>query len=258
MQIAQKSKPFLLWGHRLISQVVDPVAAVRAVVHYFGFLADWLRYRRLPGAERLRLADAYPQLHDRTSTTAIDFHYFYTNGWAMRRIVASAPERHTDIGSQAIFVNLLASVVPVEFLDYRPVEARLSGLSCTAGSILALPYPDRSLKSVSCLHVIEHIGLGRYGDPLDPEGSKSAAYELARVLAPGGFLYLAAPVGRSRVCFNAHRIHSVAQIIALFAGLQLVELSGVHDDGRFVEHAGPEEFSDSSYACGFFLFQRQP
>jgi hypothetical protein len=62
----------------------------------------------LPGAEPLRLADAYPQLHDRTGTTGIDAHYFYINGWAMRRIVAQRPAQHVDIGSETMFVNLLA------------------------------------------------------------------------------------------------------------------------------------------------------
>lgn len=257
MHIVKPLKPFLLCVHRLISQIIDPIVVLSGFANYFKFLVDWQHYKMLSGAEQLNLRDAYPQLHDRTSTTAIDFHYFYTNGWAMRRVVATSPNTHTDISSQVIFSNLLASVIPVEFLDYRPIKANLSGLSCTAGSILELPYNDQSLSSVSCLHVIEHIGLGRYGDPLDPEGSIKAARELTRVLAPTGNLFLAVPVGRNRVCFNAHRVHSVQEIVKMFMSLELVELSGVHDDGRFVEQVGLDEFSNSEYACGFFWFQKR-
>ena len=229
----------------------------RGIANYFKFFVDWQRYKVLPGAEQLNVRDAYPQLHDCTSTTTIDYHYYYTNGWAMRRVVATSPRTHTDISSQVIFSNLLASVLPVEFLDYRPIKVNLSGLRCTAGSILELPYNDQSLASVSCLHVIEHIGLGRYGDPLDPEGSMKAARELKRVLAYDGNLFLAVPVGRSKVCFNAHRVHSVQEIVKMFTGLELIELSGVHDDGRFVERVDLDEFSTSEYACGFFWFQKQ-
>jgi len=99
--------------------------------------------------------------------------------------------------------------------------------------------------------------LGRYGDPLDPEGTKKAARELARVLAGGGRLYFALPVGRPRVCFNAHRVHSPEAIREFFCDLELVEFSGVHDDGRFVEKTELTEFKQSDYACGMFVFRKR-
>ena len=77
------------------------------------------------------------------------------------------------------------------------------------------------------------------------------------MLAPGGNLYFAVPVGRPRVCFNAHRIHAPETIVEYFAGLELVEFSGVHDDGRYVERMGLDEFTGSRYACGMFAFRRQ-
>ena len=237
--------------------VADPLYALRGLQGYRWYFADWQRYARMAQAEPIRWANTFPCLHDRTSTTAIDPHYFYTNGWAMRRIVATSPQFHVDIGSQIIFANLLGGIIPTIFLDYRPLEARLSGLQCIGGSLLALPFANQSVPSLSCLHVIEHIGLGRYGDPLDPAGTRKAAQELARVLAPGGNLFLATPVGWPRLCFNAHRIHAVETICEYFSDLELVELSGVHDDGRFVERVvGLSEFQNSEYACGLFLFKK--
>ena len=112
------------------------------------------------------------------------------------------------------------------------------------------------LSIFSCLHVAEHIGLGRYGDQLDPKGTFSTAVELERVLAPGGNLYFALPIGIPRVCFNAHRIHAAETICAYFSGLTLMEFSGVHDDGRFVERVTLEEFRSSEYACGLFWFSK--
>ena len=83
-------------------------------------------------------------------------------------------------------IGAISGSVPTIFVDYRPLEVRLPGLTCVAGTIEQLPFADVSLRSLSCLHVIEHIGLGRYGDSLDPDGSRKAAVELQRVVAVGG------------------------------------------------------------------------
>ena len=244
------------WIWRWMAQVADPIYAMQGIAGHLWYFVDWHRYARLPGAEVIRLADVYPQVHDRIPFTPVDAHYFYVNGWAMRRIVAQQPIQHVDVGSQTLFANLLGAVVPVRFVDYRPLRARLNGIHSLAGSILQLPFPDRSLLSISCLHVAEHVGLGRYGDPLDPQGTYKAARELSRILAEGGSLYFALPVGKPRLCFNAHRIHNAEAICEYFSPLGLVEFSGVHDDGTFVERVGLSEFKESDFACGFFWFRR--
>jgi SAM-dependent methyltransferase len=226
---------------------------LQGLLRYF---ADLQAYSRLPGAESWSLVDTYPCVHDRQSHTSIDSHYFFVNGWAMRRVLANRPEKHVDIASQTIFVNLLSAVLPVIFLDYRPLPVAIAGLYCLGGDLLKLPFADASISSLSCLHVAEHIGLGRYGDPLDPGGTPKAARELARILAPGGNLYFAVPVGKPRLCFNAHRIFAPETIREYFDCLELVEFSGVHDDGRFVEKVTLSEFNESRYACGFFWFRR--
>lgn len=246
---------FSKWIRCWLSPIVDPISFLRGLLAYPTYFSDWWHYTQLPGAERLRLTDAYPQLHERTKTTGIDAHYFYVNGWAMRRILSLRPLQHVDIGSQTMFVNLLSAVLPVVFVDYRPLEARVEGLTNLGGDILNLPFSDGSVESLSCLHVAEHIGLGRYGDTINAYGTRQACTELKRVLAPGGNLYFALPVGRPRVCFNAHRIHAPATILEYFTELELVEISGVHDNGRFVERVGPDEFNDSDYACGLFWFK---
>jgi len=175
----------------------------------------------------------------------------------MRRIFAQHPARHVDIGSQTMFVNLLSAVLPVTFVDYRPIETGMDGLTNRSGDILNLPFTDGSIESLSCLHVAEHIGLGRYGDPLNPNGTRQACAELQRVLAPGGKLYFVLPVGRPRVCFNAHRIHTPRRILEYLGGLELVEFSGVRDEGTFVEQASLDELAHSRYACGMFLFRKE-
>ncbi|MDE3088151.1 MAG: DUF268 domain-containing protein, partial [Chloroflexota bacterium] len=228
----------------------------RGLVGYLRYLADWYRYARLPGSETIHLGDTYPQLHDRTVAGLIDRHYFYVNGWAVRRVIAAAPRLHVDIGSQVIFANLLAAMIPTVFVDYRPLDVRLAGMQCIGGDLLSLPFASNSIASLSCLHVIEHVGLGRYGDPLDPSGTRKALRELARALAPGGNLFLAAPVGRPRLCFNAHRIHLPETICTMLPELTLTEFSGIYEDGHYSEHIPMSDLQDSEYACGLFWFKK--
>jgi FkbM family methyltransferase len=221
------------------------------------FLADLEAYRAMPGAEAVRDEDLNPQLHDRLPTTPYDQHYFFQDTWAARRVADLRPARHVDVGSRIDLVAFLTAICPVTFVDIRPLEVELEDFESLAGSILDLPFADQTLASLSCLHVAEHIGLGRYGDPLDPHGTRKAAAELQRVLAVGGQLLFSGPVGRARTCFNAHRVHDPRVVVEeYFPELELVEFSGVDDAGVFRRHRSVEEFVGASYACGMFRFVR--
>lgn len=233
--------------------------ALRAL-SFPGAMVRWLRdrkaYRSMPGAESMRWRDSDPQLFDRLPASPYDSHYFHQDVWAAKNVAGHGPERHVDVGSRVDYVGFLTSLTRVTFVDIRPLEAEVEGLDSVAGSVLALPFEDRSLESVSCLHVAEHIGLGRYGDELNPEGTRTAATELQRVLQVGGQLLFSLPVGKPRLCFNAHRIHSPEQIAAMFPELELVEFSGVDDAGTFKRHRSLAELERSRYACGMFRFTR--
>jgi hypothetical protein len=220
------------------------------------YLAHWLRYRRLCVDRKPSLIESYPCLTDWTTHTPFDPHYFYQGAWLARRLVECKPTLHVDIASSVMTIGILSATVETVFVDYRPLRAQLAGLTSVAGNVLSLPFTSGSLASLSCLHVIEHVGLGRYGDPIDPEGCDKAAHELQRVLKPEGRLYLAVPVGRDRICFNAHRVCAPEYIVELFAPLLMQEFSYVNDAGVFLEHGLLGDAANSEYACGMFVFTK--
>jgi len=159
----------------------------------------------------------YPCIYDVTATTEIEPTYFYQDSWAFEHIVSTRPPYHVDVGSHHKYVALLSKVLPVTMVDIRPLSLPLASLIFRQGSILDLPFEDGTVPSVSSLCVVEHIGLGRYGDPLDPKGSEKALAELKRVVAPGGDLYLSIPLDdENRTYFNAHRAFSEEYLFTLF------------------------------------------
>jgi len=201
-----------------------------------GFFArDYRRFRLLNrgGPFILRAKDLYPCLRDRTETTPIDPIYVLQDTWFARKIREQLPLNHVDVASSARSMALIAQFVPITFVDIRPVEIEVAGFTFLCGSLLALPFADRSLASVSSLCVMEHIGLGRYGDAFDAYGSEKAAAEFRRVLGAGGNLYISVPVDREcRIYFNAHRAFSREYLLQLFPDLTLVEERYIYD--RFI------------------------
>lgn len=226
---------------------------------YIRFFNDWRRYRAAGGIAYLK--DFYPCLADRTQETPIDPQYFYQAVWGFSKILPQMPDIHVDVGSDVKFVGMLSAAVKVEFVDIRPLPVQLANLACRQGTILKLPYPDASVRSISSMHVIEHIGLGRYGDPIDPDGSHKACAELERVLIQSGYLYISAPIGKPRVQFNGQRVFSIEEICNFFAGLRLVEMALVDNYGKFHPNIIPEsivydEKSGLDYALGCFVFTK--
>ena len=148
-------------------------------------------------------------------------------------------------------VGQLSAYFPVTQLEFRSPEVQLSSFNRLSGSILSLPFQDASVRSVTCLHVIEHIGLGRYGDPLDNDGCWKALTELEQIIAPGGSLLLSVPVDKPAVYFNSGYVFEVSHIGETMKALDLVKFSYVDDDGRFQDIVG------MAYTPGLFHFKRK-
>jgi SAM-dependent methyltransferase len=190
------------------------------------YIANLSRYSRANSRDSLRFSvrDAWFHTYDRFSAAAsLTEHYFWQDLWAATKLHDASVVQHVDVASRVDgFVGHVLTFCEVTYVDIRPLALNWPTFHFQRGSILALPFADESVRSLSSLHVIEHIGLGRYGDAVDPEGPWKAARELMRVLAPGGRLLLGVPTGRERVCFDAHRVFAPETTIDMFSSLELV------------------------------------
>jgi SAM-dependent methyltransferase len=189
------------------------------------FWKSYYHYKDLSSLEEQPLIKyLYPCIGEDTTETQIEPIYFYQDTWAFEKIIKQQPKQHIDVGSHHKFVAFLSKIVPVTMVDIRPLSLPLNTLDFKEGSILQLPFEDCSVESLSSLCVVEHIGLGRYGDPLDPKGTEKAIAELKRVIKPSGTLYLSLPVHDQNITFfNAHRAFTEEYIELLVQPLEIVE-----------------------------------
>lgn len=214
------------------------------------------RFNELDKTKKLKnnWENRFPFFNDNTGITPFDTHYIYHPAWAARVIKEINPAKHIDISSTLHFCTTLSAFIPTEFYDYRPAKLTLSNLKSSSADLTNLFFESDSVESISCMHTIEHIGLGRYGDPLDPESDFRAIAELQRVTKIKGHLLLVTPLGKPTIQFNAHRIYSFDLINDLFTDFDLKNFSLITDEGLFIENANPNLVKDQKYGCGCFWY----
>ena len=159
-------------------------------------------------------------------------HYFYQDLYVAQKILRNAPSRHVDVGSRIDgFVAHIATFREIEVMDLRPLKSLVPNIIYHQCDLLNIPSRFHSYcDSLSCLHVLEHVGLGRYGDAIDLDGHAKALISLVSMLKPGVTLYLSVPFGAERIEYNAHRVFHLGTIKDLFErSLDIVEFSMVDD-----------------------------
>lgn len=202
--------------------------------------------------------DRYPCLNEATTETAFDPHYLYHPAWAARKLKDRMPVKHVDVSSSIYFVAFVSAFIKIDFYDFRPATLRLSGLNIGHADLINLHLQSESLESISCMHVVEHVGLGRYGDPINPKGDIIAITELKRVTKKGGYILFVVPIGGvAKIAFNAHRIYTYRMIVEAFHDCDLLDFSLVLDNGDFVSESNEETADSQTYGCACFQFVKR-
>jgi hypothetical protein len=226
------------------------------------YTRDLVAFSRTAGGDPNIAFNAYdciPCLDESEVQVTYNHRYLLHVGWASRVLAATLPAEHIDIGSCSYFVTIASAFLNFRSYDIRPMDIPLPGMQTGVADLVRLPFEDGRIKSLSCMHALEHVGLGRYGDPIDPYGDIKGARELSRVLAEDGNLLVVLPIGQPKIAFNAHRIYSFQYVTdVLFAGLILNEFSFIPTDEpyRFIRNADPAITADEVEGAGCFWFTK--
>lgn len=225
------------------------------------YFSDLRKFRKLGGL----INRVYPILKEyRESAGIIGGHYFHQDLLVAQFIQEKNPRLHIDFGSRIDgFVAHVASFRDIQVFDIRELSLSAhSRIHFKQFDLMKATNQKPVTDSISCLHTIEHLGLGRYGDDIDPNGSKKGFQNLLNLLEAEGTLYISFPIGKvTSVLFNAHRIFHPREILTWTEGkLDLIRFDLVDDHGdlhKNVDLNVVERNFDFDYGCGIYTFQKK-
>lgn len=235
------------------------------LVEYSFFMKDKDQYERLNKRKNFAVSEneMWPMIGDKYANAGTVDNYFWQDLWAAKHVYRNRPKEHYDIGSRldGFITHVLSFGVPVKMIDIRTFPEQIDGLDTVVDDATHLTeFADDSIESLSALCSLEHFGLGRYGDPVDPEACFTCFDSIQRKLKQGGNLYLAVPVGRERLEFNAHRIFYPSTIVDCFSSMKLMDFAYTAE-GKLERtmdlHKYDRDCHNGNFRYGLFYFVKQ-
>jgi len=228
---------------------------------------DYIKFKKMLGEnENFPILDNYPCLNDKDENSGIaKGAYFHQDIYVAQQIYLNSPIKHVDIGSRIDgFVAHIAVFRQIEILDIRQLESNVKNISFIQADLMSdnfncVEYCD----SISSLHALEHFGLGRYGDNLDPQGHINGFKNITTILKKGGLFYFSVPMGTQRIEFNAHRIFNLSYLIDWVSGdFNIISFSYIDDNGDFHENVKITQFEINSslncnHGCAVFVLLKK-
>ena len=207
-----------------------------------------------------------PSLHDKGKESGgSSSEYFIQDLFVAQLLYKLKASRILDVGSRVDgFVSNVASYSNVDICDIRPLKTSFKNIKFIKIDICQPVIKQNLLKKykyVTCLHALEHFGLGRYGDNLSPDSYKNAVLNLSNLMSNDGLLFLSVPVGKSRVEFNSHRVFDAKSLleVCIAYNLKLYRFFTIFNT-KLVEHNVKDinyrKIIRDNYALGIFIFKK--
>ncbi len=228
------------------------------------YIRDKKEYCKLNKRRNFEFKEEYerPILGDWRGQAGYPTSYFWQDLWGGVKIAEKMPDKHFDIGSRidGFISHLMVLKIPVTLIDIRPLDRMIPGVDFMQADATELSgIANDSISSLSALCSIEHFGLGRYGDAVDPEACYKAFQAIQRVVRPGGYIYLSLPIGKERLCFNAHRVFDPCTVIQEFSECELEEYSVIDlkADPVLIKNCDLTKYKEAETSqMGLFCFRK--
>lgn len=242
---------------------VRKFAVIKELPKYYSNLK---KARKQLGKE-WRIGALFPCLHDRNDVAGnAKGHYFHQDLLVAQSVFEKNPIKHVDIASKIDgVVAHIASFREIEVFDIRPLDNKINNITFKEIDMMNLQGDyENYTDSISCLHALEHFGLGRYGDPVDIYGYRKGFKNMVKMLKKGGTFYFSTPIGKQIIEFDAHRVFSVKEILTLAEKneLEVVRFSYVDKNGDLQKDhkLSKNDLTTNlhlSFGCGIWEFKKK-
>jgi len=165
--------------------------------------------------------------------------------WVLKNLPSGG--KVLDIGSTGSQLPIMLSCLGyhVWTIDVRNYEyAGLSdNLHSIVGDIRETSFPNSFFDVVVAVSTIEHVGLGRYNDPIDTEGDKNVMKEIKRIMSRNGLLLITVPFGKKAVTL-LHRVYDENTLLSLLKGFDIQSIEYFIRMNRLWINATKEQVRD--------------
>jgi len=227
------------------------------------FLRDYRKFKKqlATSSDAFSFGKFHPcvEEHVQDSGTASG-HYFHQDLLVAAKVFKNQPFRHVDVGSRVDgFIAHVAAFREIEVFDIRQFPQEIDNIISKRVDMMD-PQMDLSdyCDSISCLHALEHFGLGRYGDRIDSQGHLKGWQNIIKLLKQNGKFYFSVPIGRQRIEFNAHRVFALEYLLEMMKDIYHIDsFSYVNDAGNLIKDVQLTKASVATnfschYGCGIF------
>ena len=234
-----------------------PIRAKR-IIRIPRYLNNRAKFKKMGGI----ITHTFPIIDEfRDSAGTASGHYFHQDLVVAQYIFDSNPIRHIDFGSRIdSFVAHVAAFRKIEVFDIRPLpDCGHQNIEFQQMDLMDITSVVPVTDSISCLHTIEHFGLGRYGDTVNPKGHLIGFNNLVNMLEHGGRLYISFPISiNNEVHFNAHRSFKPKDILSWAPNrIELIRFDYVDDRGKIHMNFDLENTNfEVTYGCGIYTFKK--
>ena len=188
-------------------------------------------------------------------------HYFHQDLLVAQYIYNNNPKKHIDVGSRVDgFVAHVASFRKIEIYDVRELKSDHPNIIFNQHDFMN-KNNAKLADSVSCLHTLEHFGLGRYNDPINVKGFEIGLENLTDLVEKKGLLYISFPIGKQdEIHFNAHRVFhpkSILNFEIVKKRLELINFDCIDDKGDLHKSVSLDYASEKyNFGCGIYTFRK--
>ena len=247
--------------HHVLLQLGIDSQKIVAYINYPRYLREKKKFISKGG----KVYKCFPILYDYNDKAGKAMgQYFHQDLLVASFIHDKNPIRHIDIGSRVDgFVAHVAAFRKIEVLDIRPLnQIGHENIQFLQADLMD---PDlvvtKQTDSLSCLHAIEHFGLGRYGDQIDPLGHLRGFKNMLSMVKVSGIFYISFPISkRNEVYFNAHRFFHPHDILSWDVApmeFKVIRFDYVDDIGNLHKNIDlRSDLIDVRDGCGIYSLER--